>query len=366
MADPITGLAAVSAVVNVIQLLEFSGKVAQQTHKILTSTTGTLEDIKSMEVLVSEYRQLGADMCQQGIQSSPLNMRDAELVGLASRCKGEAEDLLKRLQDMKLDDGARGVQRTWDGARKATKALTSKRDLRQKQERLSELNNQLSTRLLTIVRSEMFDMNSSFLQRLNSTHDHTLNAILESKQAILDDLRRRQQQDVQDNEKAKIILRSLSFEEMALRHASIPEAYVKTYEWVLEEHSLSSDWLRRGHGLFWVNGKAGSGKSTLMKFLAAHRQTRDALDEWCGSQQLVMADFYFWYLGSNMQKSIKGLLQSIIYRILSRRPDLAPFLCPRRWDASGPLELQAPWTEAELYRAIELAAQTVGTVSLCK
>lgn len=73
--------------------------------------------------------------------------------------------------------------------------------------------------------------------------------------------------------------------------------------------------------------KAGSGKSTLIKFAAKHDQTLAALKEWAGSAQLHTASFYFWNQGFGMQKSQIGLFQSLLYQILRQAPELAPLVC---------------------------------------
>lgn len=70
--------------------------------------------------------------------------------------------------------------------------------------------------------------------------------------------------------------------------------------------------------------KAGSGKSTLIKFAAKHDQTVAALNEWAGPAQLHIASFYFWNQGFDMQKSQIGLFQSLLYQILRRAPELVP------------------------------------------
>jgi type II secretory ATPase GspE/PulE/Tfp pilus assembly ATPase PilB-like protein len=41
-------------------------------------------------------------------------------------------------------------------------------------------------------------------------------------------------------------------------------------------------WLQEGRGIFHVAGKLGSGKSTLMKFLFNHPETRRQLLTWAG------------------------------------------------------------------------------------
>lgn len=78
-------------------------------------------------------------------------------------------------------------------------------------------------------------------------------------------------------------------------------------------------WLRSGAGVFHILGKAGSGKSTLMKFLCSHEQTQEELRVWAGEEKkLVFARFYFWKSSNNnMQMSLPGLHRSILFETLS-------------------------------------------------
>lgn len=105
------------------------------------------------------------------------------------------------------------------------------------------------------------------------------------------------------------ILDSLYFEQMHTRHATIKPSYADTFAWIFDDDTTHfKSWLRRDSGLFWVRGKAGSGKSTLMKFLSDHSQTPAILEQWAGAKRLVTASFYFWNAGSAMEKSHEGLL----------------------------------------------------------
>lgn len=47
-----------------------------------------------------------------------------------------------------------------------------------------------------------------------------------------------------------------------------------------------TNWLSSGNGIFHIAGKLGSGKSTLMKFLCSHPQTKVALQKWAGMVKL--------------------------------------------------------------------------------
>ncbi|KAI0170240.1 hypothetical protein BJ166DRAFT_190854 [Pestalotiopsis sp. NC0098] len=128
-------------------------------------------------------------------------------------------------------------------------------------------------------------------------------------------------------------LRSLRFRNQKSRYQNIPDAHSRTFEWILENdihqeaHQSTStfkDWLETGSGIYWISGKPGSGKSTLMKFLWNNERTEKLLHVWADGKPLVTANFYFWNAGSALQKSQEGLLRSIIFEILQNCPDLIP------------------------------------------
>jgi hypothetical protein len=163
------------------------------------------------------------------------------------------------------------------------------------------------------------------------------------------------------------IISSLGFTDMQSREHCIHEAYPNTYRWALTEdvHGLST-WLRTGAGIYWVSGKAGSGKSTFMKFLGNDKHTHDLLYQWSGGpERLIVVNCYFWYLGSSLQKSIEGLLRTILYQILKAHPSVAELLFPvRQADAkNGFQELQAFWTLKELQIAIRSVGDVISQTS---
>jgi polynucleotide 5'-kinase involved in rRNA processing len=77
------------------------------------------------------------------------------------------------------------------------------------------------------------------------------------------------------------ILNSLYFDTMVDRHEEIQEAHQETFEWIYHSPMEDGDpwasfieWLRTGDSIYWINGKAGSGKSTLMRYLYDNRRTK--------------------------------------------------------------------------------------------
>lgn len=158
------------------------------------------------------------------------------------------------------------------------------------------------------------------------------------------------------------VLRSLRFESMEVRHASINSAHKKTFEWIFQTEDLQQNdprsaityasWLQNGDGVYWITGKPGSGKSTLMKYLEDNPQTQLGLQQWSKDTRLVMASFYFWNSGTEMQKSLTGLLQSLLYHILDTCPDLIPILCPKRWEYKRKSSI--PWSLEELHQSFDI------------
>ena len=153
----------------------------------------------------------------------------------------------------------------------------------------------------------------------------------------------------------QILLKSLRFEYMAQRQATVESAHEQTFGWVLDPSSpvKFDDWLRSQDGIYWVMGKAGSGKSTLMKFLLNHMKTAESLRSWAGPKRLVTASFFFWNAGPSIQKSQEGLFRSLLYEILSQCPELIRIVCSSKAKTLRPFVGEhESWTRQELWHAI--------------
>nr|RBR01097.1 hypothetical protein FVER53263_10590 [Fusarium verticillioides] len=69
------------------------------------------------------------------------------------------------------------------------------------------------------------------------------------------------------------------------------------------------DWLKSDLPVYWITGKPGSGKSTLMKYLISDSRTPAALKKW--KKDAIIIAHFFWKPGSTMQHSFKGFLCSL-------------------------------------------------------
>jgi NACHT domain len=117
-------------------------------------------------------------------------------------------------------------------------------------------------------------------------------------------------------------------------------------------------WLEKEESLYWITGKAGSGKSTLMKFLQRDPRTAESLRKWAGTDQLVIGWFYFWNSGSAIQRSLEGLLRTLLYNVAKQLKDCIPQLSPQRWEMTTIFEDDtAPWTMTEYLQTLKRLAR---------
>jgi len=133
-------------------------------------------------------------------------------------------------------------------------------------------------------------------------------------------------------------LRSLRFLEMRDRYEAVAEAHKVTFRWIFEDAesydrpwSNFVHWLHHGNGVYWINGKAASGKSTLMRFIIENPMTIQHLEFWSNAEALDFGAFFFWNSGSLEQRSYTGLLRTLLYEVLNRHRKLIPLVFPFEW-----------------------------------
>ncbi|RAL60236.1 hypothetical protein DID88_000016 [Monilinia fructigena] len=134
------------------------------------------------------------------------------------------------------------------------------------------------------------------------------------------------------------ILDNFRFPTMNDRLDQVTEAHRETFEWLFRDQEESASgppwgdfvkWLQSGDTIYWIHGKAGSGKSTLMRFIFDHPRTLQGLSRW--SNNCLKTGFFFWNSGSKDQRSHAGLLRSLIVAILEQCRSLIPLLFPLQW-----------------------------------
>ncbi|KAM7211892.1 hypothetical protein V8F06_012734 [Rhypophila decipiens] len=143
------------------------------------------------------------------------------------------------------------------------------------------------------------------------------------------------------------IKNSLSFMTIHKREDSIESAHNATFSWILEEQSLLFrfgvshpasrfvSWLKTNmEPLFWISGKAGSGKSTLMKYIYGDPRLKKYLEAWARDRPLVLCQFFLSERGDKLQKSQEGMLRSLLLQLIKEQPELAKEAFPRLFDSA--------------------------------
>ena len=162
------------------------------------------------------------------------------------------------------------------------------------------------------------------------------------------------------------IIEQLGFSDMQDRERRIAVAHFKTFQWIFAPRHLARDkpwsnmveWLEGAKSIYWMTGKAGSGKSTLMKYICLDSRTRKHLTRWAGSGRHIIARFYFWNSGGPFQMSKEGMLRSILSDALTQVPSLTAAVFPARWQRFRLLGGDVnSWTLSELISAFELLLQ---------
>ncbi len=169
---------------------------------------------------------------------------------------------------------------------------------------------------------------------------------------------------------ALAFLDQLWFPEIGDREDNIKPAHAKTFEWLLDVNSRKSDacdfmnWLLSpcdvgdSNRIFWVSGKAGSGKSTLMKYLYRDQRLKSCLEVWAGRIPLTCIGFFIWDRGkSMMHKSREGMVRSLLHQFLAQYKSLIPAVFTDKWmtvEDWTKLENPPTWRWPELYAALKL------------
>ncbi|KAK5227269.1 hypothetical protein LTR72_003259 [Exophiala xenobiotica] len=149
-------------------------------------------------------------------------------------------------------------------------------------------------------------------------------------------------------------LTNLEFADMRYREDHITIAHGGSYAWLSDPAIGLRSWLLSDDRIYWIQGKPGSGKSTLMKYLSQNPETIVGNDH---SNQCEYLWFFFHARGSYLQKSFEGLLRSVLYQLGQGDPAIARII-DDRCKAQEP-GMRNVWTERELMSIFELVREQI-------
>ncbi|KAF2853440.1 hypothetical protein T440DRAFT_505771 [Plenodomus tracheiphilus IPT5] len=382
-------LSALSIATAVVQFLDFAGKLVSGTWTIYrgqpSNDAGGDSDIKTiMESLTKVTRKLQVTSTHNSL--TPWSSQDVAITALAKRCTSVGEQLLELLEQLH----SRSQRQFWDSFCTALRTIWSEKQVARLRQTLDSYRQQISMHMLVAMREQIssanVDQRESLTQTQNICRD-VLRKVTERAQwqndlfkAIQRSHSIRAHNALHDAPPGKIhmnlssvdatwvirsILETMYFPEIERRYEKITAAYQNTFDWIFLDpfgDDIWTDfpgWMRDdGGSLYWITGKAGAGKSTLMRYIYDHTETRKALKIWAGSRELIVAYFFFWNSGSAMQMSHEGMVRSLLYQVLQQVPDLVPYILPHRMEIGTLFGVDAvdsktygPWSWDELQQA---------------
>jgi hypothetical protein len=152
------------------------------------------------------------------------------------------------------------------------------------------------------------------------------------------------------------LLDSLKFKQIDARQMTIKTAHAKTCRWLLKSEQYLNwlDTTKAGehHGFLWIKGKAGTGKSTLMKFalVNAPKMMKDH----------IVISFFFNARGEDMEKSTIGTYRSLLLQLLERLPALQSVFDSLSLSSSS-FSADHHWNVESLKTLLEQAIRTLGS-----
>jgi hypothetical protein len=391
-------IAAVGVASAAVQFLDFSVKTLAACKEIRDSSTGST---KANEELTRFVKQLKA--MQKTLQQSAHTLSNTyrQLVRAVQDCSRVADELLRLLEYVR-----EVAQKSLGTMRAALRQVREGKRIEKLQSQLSSCQDRFHLALTAEIRDSLLkkfeeqgkntdSLRSVILQKLDFTNDQ-IHAIdenitqiggaarkqiseLDGRQQTASANLRRGQRDLSRNIKSQFakmsisatyqnFLDSLYFPEIFARQESMKKNLPGTYDWVFDGKLPPSDekadkddmelrgrinnWLRatRGPPVFWISGKPGSGKSSLVSFIISDKRTSNSLQTWAGDRVPYFFSFFFWKPGSSLQKTMAGLRRSLIWQLCKAKPSIIDHLL-----SQDPALLYSPWTETRLTDTLTLA-----------
>lgn len=302
MLDPISALNVAAAVV---QFVEFSSTLLKTARRI-NKSTDTIAEISELHQMVAELQRLSthisslvsttstAHASTPSLNNQKLGLVDGKFAqDLSQDCTDLADKVQKILRDLEIS-GDQGFLKSLKAAHKIERR---KSELAGLQRHLHTIRSGVQTELLGAfsehrsVLGQRLDClenrqaladeaHDRLTAKLRHIHDNVYTALIGNSEDLSKQLTG-YLVEARRVESAKLLLSSLRFEMMRAREQAIFDSHQGTFEWMLQSPSWTeqykgirvsfSDWLCNCGGIFWVSGKAGSGKSTLMKLIAVSR-----------------------------------------------------------------------------------------------
>ncbi|KAK0105691.1 hypothetical protein ONS95_004218 [Cadophora gregata] len=382
MADPFSIVGSAAAI---LQFSEFAGKVIYTACDLYSSVSGHTRTNEGTEKVTLTLQDLLCSLQTQHGSGHPAG-QDVAFAELINRCRFLGNKLLLILKKIRTRKG----HSLRESLKSGMMTVWKKSEMDDLRRELESCSNQLGLHLVAIFRSEagqkleeLLAANSSQKLELALLRQALVKIELDQKLAVESLVFLREVFSPSDPVLKRMnqerILKSLAFQGMGRRYEEVSSSTTGTFNWILQDLKIPEshpdlkicfkEWLIKGTGVYHIAGKPGAGKSTLMKFIVEHENTRKYLQEWANGRALITASVFFWKPGTRLQKSLEGLIRSLVHAILRAVPDMMPTVFPQYWNPRGELFWDSHTStdiEISLRKVLEAFETLVSDVAIMK
>ena len=135
---------------NVIQFVDFGGRLLSGSLELYKSVDGTSSTNKELEFLVKSLNELCAGLSrpEHRIDQQQASAPELALLPLARSCTELGEELLSVLNALKVE----GRFKKWESVRQALRSAGKEKEIRNYNERLNHYRSQIAMHITVILR----------------------------------------------------------------------------------------------------------------------------------------------------------------------------------------------------------------------
>ncbi|KAL4407801.1 hypothetical protein CABS03_10035 [Colletotrichum abscissum] len=323
---------AIGIAAGIVAFLDFSWKLTTGANELYDSRRQVSRENARIREIIEDLRNYSFELQSEQLGSS---RHEQALKALSTGCYDVCQELIAILDTLKARRNSRwaALRVTWAGMRQ-------RKEVAHIEGRLAEYRMEINTRLLALLNEHQSSVKKQLDDIQTEAQNMSLSSAEELKLLRAEFIKLLAKPDDDDDDGSEGSTTATSDDSKQRERAS----------------QKFLNWLRGDGRLFYVSGKAGCGKPTLLKFMANHQKTRTLLQQWAGDRTVAIASFFFWQSdGQKLQMTLDGMYRSILFFILRHCPRLIPDVLPKQWEATDSEKRNAV-VDSDLYQAPSIKA----------
>ncbi|EXM20234.1 hypothetical protein RAB80_005637 [Fusarium oxysporum f. sp. vasinfectum] len=377
-----SGLEALSVASSILQVISFAGEAARICKAVYNDQPTDNDEIKERALSLKGAAETTTQVCQA---YQPHTKDEKKLKEIADQCAKTAAELEDRLGDLLCHNSP-------GNASKAMlvlfKTWMSKKSIERLENTLDGYKDILETHLLVSVlkrsdaialqQKQDFQNLSKSLQSFitqYATGETQMSSLIRSENAALMHCTKQKISEAEVSVKGHItneikginvqhtseaerfrLLQSFHYREMNLRRNQIHPSYNDTFCWIFEDKDIRPEsdktfvkWLASDCQIYWISGKPGSGKSTLIKYLVDHPKALSLLNDSteAPNEKFKIFSHFFWKVGGGLMNNLKGMWLSLTYQMLRTMPEISDYILAA-YPSSTMKQFDSDWSGPEI------------------